>query len=110
MIDWTMCICRKMTKPLTAMHAFRHLNSRVLPSLGILHMPAGGSGAMSHGGPGGHKRSLPSSALGTSKRQNLNVFAPHGALPAPLDVYKRSMPLLLVTHHNYPLLPCIAVS
>ncbi|KAL3137600.1 hypothetical protein ABBQ38_004881 [Trebouxia sp. C0009 RCD-2024] len=38
----------------------------------------GGSGSMNHGGPGGHKRSLPSSALGASKRQNLNIFAPHG--------------------------------
>ena len=41
---------------------------------------AGGAGAMSHGGSGGHKRSLPSSAIGSSKRQNLNIFAPHGVL------------------------------
>ena len=33
---------------------------------------------MSHGASGGNKRSLPNSALGSSKRQNINIFPPHG--------------------------------
>lgn len=33
---------------------------------------------MSHGGSGGNKRALPNPALGSSKRQNMSIFPPHG--------------------------------
>ncbi len=39
---------------------------------------AGGNGSMSHGGSGGNKRALPNSAIGSSKRQNMSIFPPHG--------------------------------
>lgn len=38
----------------------------------------GGNGSMSHGGSGGNKRALPNSAIGSSKRQNMSIFPPHG--------------------------------
>lgn len=58
-------------------------------------MLSGGSGSMNHGGPGGNKRSLPSSGLGASKRQNLNIFAPHGTLSAGL--HTNALPVVCST-------------
>lgn len=72
--------------PLTAMHASKasECSWSTQPTCACC-MLSGGSGSMNHGGPGGNKRSLPSSGLGASKRQNLNIFAPHGTLSAGLD-------------------------